>query len=81
MSRDVQVSKYNITFEIELHAPSAADGFVRACGLLDETVQKLLRQRVEVAFSDGQLPCAGITGAPHGETLDGWRCIYSLRRL
>ena len=34
---------------------------------------------VAEALEQDTLPTGGLEGAPHGEALDGWRCLFSVR--
>lgn len=77
--RNIQLFKYEVSFELQLYASSATAAFARACELQRLVVSALLERGVAGAFTDEQLPSAGLTGAPHGIALDGWRCIYTVR--
>jgi hypothetical protein len=84
VNRNQRVEKFVVTFEIELYGASASEALARACELQLRVVENVRRKGIAEALR--QAPPAitdgfgGIEGAPHGLELDGWRCLYSIRR-
>lgn len=74
---NVQVRKYSIKFEIEVYdlAPGLAYG--RAMQIMEDVIRRHRSIRVPQAIDEvAAVPNGGIEGEPHGETLDGWRCVF-----
>lgn len=83
MSADanIRVGKFSIKFEIELHAEGTAQAYELALQRLDGMILDHQRSRMAEALAELTLPTGGIAGAPHGETLDGWRCVFSVKEI
>ena len=75
------VRKFRATFEIDLYAGSPREAYARVLEMLAGVVQKHRQLSVAEVFERLALPSGGLEGAPHGDTLDGWRCFYELLEL
>lgn len=78
---DVRVSKFSITFELQLYADSTAKAYELALQRLDGVILKHQRLRLGEALDGDTLPTGGIDGEPHGETLDGWRVVFTVKQV
>jgi hypothetical protein len=76
---NVRVRKYRVTLELELYAETAGRAYDRALGLVLRMIDRHVAMRVGQALDlVEKLPNGGIEGEPHGESLDGWRCTYTV---
>jgi hypothetical protein len=78
--RNRLVQKFKVSFEFELYAGSTGEALVLACGLARSVTQKIEQNRIAEHLEGDSLPTGGTDGAPHGATLDGWHCLWTIAR-
>lgn len=68
------MTKYKITFHVDLYAETPDAAFSRAKALVAE-----VRGIPAEAFEHMPLPTGGVTGAPHTEEGPvGWKCVFAI---
>lgn len=76
---NLRLRKYRVTFEFELFALTEGRAYDRAASLVVRMVDRHVAMRVGQGLDlVEQLPNGGIEGEPHGDSLDGWRCTYTV---
>lgn len=83
MSADgtVRVAKFRVNFDVELYGQGTAHAYELALQRLDAMILKHQRERMGEALAELTLPTGGIDGEPHGDSLDGWRCVFFVKEI
>lgn len=81
-SGNIEVRKYRISFELQLYAGTHGTAYATALEHLADLVEKHRRLQLGAALDlVDDLPNGGVEGAGHGDTLDGWHCVFTVDKV